>query len=46
MYLKHVFVREEVYSSSYGLGDYEARDSTIRLKYRAQLDVRFRPSGS
>ena len=27
-------------------GDYEGRDLTTRLKYRAQLDVGFRPSGS
>ena len=27
-------------------GDYEGRDFTICLKYRAQLGVRFRPSGS
>ena len=26
-------------------GDYEGRDFTIYLKYRAQLGVRFRPSG-
>ena len=28
------------------IGDYEGRDSTMYLKYRAQLGVRFRPSGS
>ena len=27
-------------------GDYEGRDFKIYLKYRAQLGVRFRPSGS
>ena len=27
-------------------GDYEGREFTIYLKYRAQLGVRFRPSGS
>ena len=27
-------------------GDYEGRDFTMYLKYRAQLGVRFRPSGS
>ena len=27
-------------------GDYEGRDFTICLKYRAQLDVKLRPSGS
>ena len=27
-------------------GDYEGREFTICLKYRAQLGVRFRPSGS
>ena len=27
-------------------GDYEGRDFTVYLKYRAQLGVRFRPSGS
>ena len=27
-------------------GDYEGLDFTIYLKYRAQLGVRFRPSGS
>ena len=27
-------------------GDYEGRNFTMYLKYRAQLGVRFRPSGS
>ena len=39
------FVREEAYSNSYLFGDYEGRDFILCLKYRAQLGVRFRPSG-
>ena len=36
-----------VYAYHYGLlEDYEGRDFTICLKYRAQVGMRFRPSGS
>ena len=46
MYPKHASEVEPILARIGLFGDYEGRDFTMYLKYRAQLGVRFRPSGS
>ena len=44
--LKFVGVQKLVFACIGLFGDYEGRDFKKCLQYRAQLDMRFRPSGS
>ena len=44
--LKFVGVKKLIFACIGLFGDYEGRDFKMYLQYRAQLDMRFRPSGS